>query len=176
MPWSAIGALILLAGAAPARAGGYWDAGPGLPPSPAYRDCDRACAPPAPPPCGCERRYADEYQGPPPPEEFAGGDVGFEGGVGPAFFDTGGGGGAVFVENGGGGFGGIDIALFERQHLQAMARARSQASAHASAYASAQSQTYVSTQVHVQQQQHMMHMRSYSPAPSYHMSGGRGRW
>jgi hypothetical protein len=175
---SAVGALVLAAGGAPAVAGGYWDGGDRPLPSPpgeAYHGCDRGCPTPPPPPCGCRsHRYAEDDEDFGPPPQPAQGVIDFDGGVGPAFVDSGsGGGGAVFVDNRG--FAGVDLAFFARQHFRAQARARAFASAHASAFASAHVQTSTHVQVHVRQPQ-MRQMKVYRPAPSYHMSGGHGRW
>jgi hypothetical protein len=165
---SAAGGLMLAAGAAPALAGGYWDAGGGpLPPPPAYRgDCGRGCPPPLPPPCHCRPRYIGEGEnwGPPAPPPAAVGVLDVEGGVGPAFFDSGEGGGEVIIENAGGfgGFGGgINLADFARARSSAFAR--STASAHASAFASVHTSTYVNAQIHVS---HMSYRQ-----PVYHRSG-----
>ena len=80
----------VLAVAAPALAGGYWDAQPPQPAA-ATAPCDRACPPP---PCGCWRdRYAPIRRAAPPPSppgvvlpsEF----FETEGSVGPPFADYG---------------------------------------------------------------------------------------
>jgi hypothetical protein len=168
---AALGAL-MLAAAAPAFAGGYWDLRDGTPapPDAAYDGppCERACPPPQPP-CPPPRRrvYQREaeswQQGPPSaeaanvvvPAEFF--DV--ESSVGPAFLDEGGGGGGGAVETGG--FGGAE--------------------GFAAASASASASAHVSVNVRVMEmqrrmmRQHQMMQRQWSHQSMSHGMGG-GRW
>ncbi len=98
-----IACALALIGWGTAFAGGYWDAGPSpASPAPQYAaapPCEQACAPP---PCGCWRdsRPLVRREAPPPapavalPVDF----FDAEGGVGPAFPDSGyGGGGYVGI-------------------------------------------------------------------------------
>ena len=157
----AIGAIILLATASPAFAGGYWDGDRGEAPDySAYQRSD--CPPPPCPPCWRERESDqreqgwDEEQAPPrdvyeqPPPEAE--DLGPP----PADYVEGGVGGPEFIEEGGGfeggafqpglaigaqfdfgfGFGGRDHVRFDRQvSYQQHAQVYQHASAYGHSYA-----------------------------------------
>jgi hypothetical protein len=191
-PFSAIGAILVLATAAPAFAGGYWDgpaSGPGAPPAdyPAYRPSH--CPPPPCQPCwrggqtyeqeGWSEEVPPEEAGPPPEADY------LEGGVGPEVVEVGGGGGG-FV---GGGFQpGLAIAaqfnFGERGFEHVGVSEHFSAYAHASAYAQAhQHVSYSASYGAMRGYGHMgyAHWGSYGHPmayrPSYHpaMGGWRRR-
>lgn len=122
--FGAIGALILGMVAAPAMAGGYYDAGP--PPGYGPPPCHRGCPPPCPPP----RRWREgppemgpppEWNGPPPAAYNEGYDDGYNGFAPAEVFEGGVGDDEGFVDDGGaGGVGIIDFAGrgrdFRRDH------------------------------------------------------------
>ena len=126
---------LLLAGAAPALAGGYWDAEPAPPPQYAEAPpCHQGCPPP-PPRCGCWRDREmvirrEEAPLPPPPPPSLGLPAEFfdtEGSVGPAYLDYGyeGGGGVVFEQASASAFASssahvsVNVRIFQhmRQHM-----------------------------------------------------------
>ena len=160
---------LVLAAAAPAFAGGYWDlrdAAP-APPDAAYDGppCERACPPPQPPcPPPRHRVYRGEedswQEGPPPAEEA---DVVMpaeffetESSVGPAFLDEGGGGGGGAVETDA--FGGAE----------AFASASASASAHVSVDV-----RVMEMQRRMMHQHQMMMQHQHQMMMSHHSYGGR---
>ena len=122
--FGAIGALILGMVAAPAMAGGYYDAGP--PPGYGPPPCHRGCPPPCPPPRRWregppERGPPPEWNGPPPAAYNEGYDDGYNGFAPAEVFEGGVGDDEGFVDDGGaGGVGIIDFAGrgrdFRRDH------------------------------------------------------------
>jgi hypothetical protein len=149
---------VLLTGAAPALAGGYWDARPAPPPQYAEGPppCHQGCAPP--PPCGCwqDRGFHEEawrrpppLPMPPPPPSVS---------IPPEFFESESSVGPAFVDYGGGGGGGGFVETF--------------GSANASAFASASASAHVSVSVNIHQ--HMMHHPMPHPMP--HPCGCGHRW